>query len=46
MCTPTDAFRCFMVTELDILVIDNFFMIKKEQKENLIKDCKGKYALD
>ena len=46
VCSPTDAFHCFMGTELDILVIDNFFMIKKEQKENLRIDYKGKYALD
>jgi carbamoyltransferase len=31
VCTPTDAFKCFMGTELDVLVIGNYFLIKEEQ---------------
>ena len=34
ICTPTDAFKCFMGTELDLLVIGNFLLIKDEQYEN------------
>ena len=30
VCNPADAFKCFMGTELDILVIDNFFLLKEE----------------
>ena len=30
--SPTDAFRCFMGTNLDILVIENFILYKNEQK--------------
>jgi carbamoyltransferase len=31
VCTPTDAYRCFMRTEMDYLVVENFIMNKKEQ---------------
>ena len=46
ICTPTDAFKCFMGTELDILAIGNFFLVKKDQN-NLLKDnYKDSYKLD
>lgn len=32
VCTPDDAFRCFMRTEMDYLVIGNFFFDKKDQQ--------------
>jgi carbamoyltransferase len=31
VCTPNDAFRCFMRTEMDVLVMQNFIFIKDEQ---------------
>jgi carbamoyltransferase len=31
VCTPEDAFRCFMATDLDVLVIENFVLYKTEQ---------------
>ena len=31
VCTPTDAYRCFMRTEMDYLVVENFFLDKSEQ---------------
>ena len=35
VCTPTDAFKCFMGTELDVLVIGNYLLLKNQQrKEN------------
>jgi carbamoyltransferase len=46
VCSPGDAFRCFMGTELDILVIGNFFLNKKDQSPELIDDYKAKYELD
>ena len=46
VCAPIDAFNCFMGTELDILVIENFFLIKKNQNNKLIKDYKNKFKLD
>ena len=32
VCTPEDAFRCFMRTEMDYLVIENFFLTKADQQ--------------
>jgi len=46
VCTPVDAFKCFMGTELDVLVIGNFFLIKEDQKNDLIENYKEKYILD
>jgi carbamoyltransferase len=31
VCTPTDAYRCFMRTEMDYLVVENFVLEKKQQ---------------
>ena len=31
VCTPTDAYRCFMRTEMDYLVVEDFLLEKKEQ---------------
>ena len=41
--TPQDAFNCFMVTELDILVIGNCYLEKNKQNKNLKKDYKNKF---
>ena len=44
--SPEDAFNCFMGTELDKLVIGNYYLEKKEQNPNLKKDYKKKFKLD
>ncbi|MDA9714109.1 hypothetical protein N9U37_00610, partial [Prochlorococcus sp. AH-736-N10] len=31
VCTPQDAYRCFMRTEMDILVLQNQILYKREQ---------------
>jgi carbamoyltransferase len=31
VCTPEDAYRCFMRTEMDYLVIENFLLDKRDQ---------------
>ena len=31
VCTPTDAYRCFMRTEMDYLVLENIFLDKNDQ---------------
>ena len=46
VCTVTDAFNCFMGTDLDVLVCNNFILYKKNQKKDLLKDYKSKYELD
>lgn len=44
--TPEDAFRCFMGTELDNLVIGNCFLKKEDQDEKLKLDYKNAFELD
>jgi carbamoyltransferase len=45
--SPSDAYRCFMRTEMDILVLGNFLMMKKDQPELVEKkDWRKEYALD
>ena len=44
--TPTDAFNCFMGTELDYLIIGNCILDKKNQNPNLKKDYKQEFELD
>ena len=44
--SPTDAFNCFMGTEMDKLVIGNCFLDKKKQNRNLKKDYKNQFELD
>lgn len=46
ICTPTDAFRCFMGTELDALAVGNYFLIKEEQDESLKENYEERYELD
>ncbi len=46
VCSPEDALKCFMGTELDILVIDNFYLKKIDQKELSKKNYKNLYELD
>ena len=31
VCTPEDAYRCFMATEMDMLVLENFVLLRTEQ---------------
>jgi carbamoyltransferase len=31
VCSPADAYRCFMATEMDALVMENCFLLKSEQ---------------
>lgn len=31
VCSPEDAYRCFMRTEMDYLVLENFILAKKDQ---------------
>jgi len=34
VCTPADAYRCFMATNIDALVIEDFLLLKAEQPES------------
>jgi len=46
VCSPEDAFRCFMGTELDLLVVGNFVLRKEQQDKFLTENYKDKYELD
>ena len=46
VCTPSDAFRCFMGTGLDVLVVGNSFLEKAKQSQSLNVDYKAGYELD
>ncbi len=46
VCSATDAFNCFMGTDLDVLVCNNFILYKENQNNDLLKDYKSKYELD
>ena len=46
VCSVEDAFNCFMGTNLDILVIEDFILFKKDQDQFLIKNYKNKFELD
>lgn len=46
VCTPEDAFRCFMGNELDTLVVGNCVMTKTEQNPALKQDYSSAFELD
>ena len=46
VCSIEDAFNCFMGTNLDLLVIEDFILFKDEQDKSLLKDYKNKFELD
>ena len=46
VCSPTDAFRCFMGTELDSLVIGRSILRKKAQDPALAEDYRSHYETD
>ena len=46
VCSPRHAFRCFMGTNLDLLVIENFVLEKCDQNKNLLVDHKNEFKLD
>ena len=46
VCTPEDAFRCFMGTELDLLVAGNVAVVKAEQTAALGDDHKTRFGPD
>jgi carbamoyltransferase len=46
VCTPNDAFRCFMGTEIEYLVVGNCFLEKDQQDPALKLDYKDAFELD
>ena len=46
VCTPEDAFRCFMGTELDVLVVGDCYLKKVDQDPAFKLDYKEAFELD
>jgi carbamoyltransferase len=48
VCTPEDAFRCFMRTDMDVLVLENFVLLKTDQAALPAEDesWKKEFVLD
>jgi carbamoyltransferase len=46
VCTPEDAFRCFMGTEIDALAIGNCLLRKEKQTKSLMTRYETEFALD
>lgn len=47
VCTPADAYLCFMRTDMDILALDNFVLFKDAQPEfHEVTDWRDRYELD
>ena len=49
VCTPADAFQCFLATDMDVLVLENCVLLKEHQPPGSVQDAesyKAQYALD
>jgi carbamoyltransferase len=46
VCTPEDAFRCFMGSEIDVLVAGNCYLVKDEQDLALKQNYKDEFEPD
>jgi carbamoyltransferase len=49
VCAPDDAFRCFMATDMDCLVVENHLLLKTEQPHGLAVDAdayRAQFSLD
>ena len=46
VCSPTDAFRCFMGTEIEGLAIGNAYLLKSAQDHNLKQEYKNAFEMD
>ncbi len=46
VCTPEDAFRCFMGCEIEVLAVGNCFLRKEDQDPKLQLDYKNAFELD
>ena len=46
VCTPEDAFHCFMGCEMEVLIIGNLILYKEDQDPTLIVNYKDAFKLD
>ena len=43
VCTPEDAYRCFLATEMDVLVLENFIIVKNEATDGVDTKARAEY---
>jgi carbamoyltransferase len=46
VCTPADAFRCFMGTEIERLAVGNCYLYKEDQDPSLKESYASRFDLD
>ncbi len=49
VCTPQDAYHCFMGTNMDVLVLESYVLLKKDQPDAQVIDREAylaQFALD
>ncbi len=46
VCTPEDAFRCFMGTGIEVLVVGNCYLRKEQQDQTLLVSYENQFELD
>ena len=46
ICSPTDIFKCFMGTEMDVLAVGNYVLYKEHQDDALKENYEERYELD
>ena len=49
VCSPEDAYRCFLGTEMDVLVLEDFILFKEEQPKSAaseVEEYKKQFKLD
>jgi len=46
VCTPKDAFRCFMGNDIEVLVVGNTILLKEDQNPALKQNYKNTFELD
>ena len=43
VCTPEDAYRCFLATEMDALVLEDFILLKSQMKSDGAETRRAEY---
>jgi carbamoyltransferase len=46
VCTPQDAFRCFLATDMDVLVLEDFVLLKEEMSSATQEASREEYLAE
>ncbi|MDA8536955.1 carbamoyltransferase [Alphaproteobacteria bacterium] len=46
VCSPMDAFKCFMGTDIEVLALENFLLRKSEQEQSLAVSYENHFEMD